>query len=113
MDFTNAVIGIYAGRQSKRFFVLSYTCPVYMLLKQEEHVDATYQFYQCRPKMEPKRVKKPADPGRASTLFDTAEIGPGKYLQIRDWYELDNVSEFASENDKTAIMYAMGFRPGT
>lgn len=111
MDYTDAILGIYAGRQCKRFFVLSYTCPVYLFEPQKTKLDAKFQFFQCRPKLEPKRPKKPQDPGRATVLFDTQEIGPGMYLKIRESFELDAVTEFASVNDKTAIAYAMGQRP--
>lgn len=111
MDYTDAIIGVYAGQQCKRFFVLSYTCPVYMFEKQKQALDARYQFFQCRPKAEPKRVKRPHHPGRALVLFDTKEIGPGIYLKIRKSFDLDPVTEFASANDKTAVRYAMGYRP--
>ena len=56
-------------------------------------------------------MKRPHNPGRALVLFDTNEISPGVYLKIRTRFELDPVTEFASENDKTAVRYAMGYRP--
>jgi hypothetical protein len=102
-----AIVAIFAGKQTKRFFVLSFTNPVYMLQQQRVHkVDGKYQFFLCVSKTEFLAREEDND-----VLFDTRELTAHEYLNIRKRYTLQNVTKCATANDQTTVAYAMGWRP--
>lgn len=106
-SFAGAVVGIFAGKQTKRFFILSYTNPVYLLQTQREHkVDGKYQFFLCVSK-----THEGGEDDDLDVLFDTRELTPHEYLKIRSAYVLKNVTKCATPNDQAAVAYAMGWRP--
>lgn len=106
-SYAGAVVGIFAGKQTKRFFVLSFTNPVYILQEQREHkVDGKYQFFLCVSKTEQQAREEENE-----VLFDTHELTAHEYLQIRARYALKNVTKCATANDQTTVAYAMGWRP--
>ena len=119
VDWTGSILAVHTGDTYKRFFVVGYTNPVYMLNLQEDHgaEHDCFQFFFCSPKKLPLnphednvftalKIQKRAH----RSLLDTREISVTEFLHAKETYNIVDVTPSAGANDRTAVLYAMGVR---
>ena len=136
VDWAGGILCIFTGSKVRRFFMLSYTAPIYILKKQPSaQPNPRFQFFFCwKNVVQPQNVGAAgagaagagaagagaagagADTGKRQSasdyaLFDTQELLVGEYMRIRAAYSLTDVTACASANDEAAILGAMGHRP--